>query len=103
MSAFGDLVADGVDPVILEQFGDEITYYPAAGDEYTITVVLDSGTELQQQEKVYQTAWAPISSFTAGEPAKGDRVEIDSRTYRVADVEKQHLGGRLLKLALTQP
>lgn len=103
MSAFGDLVSGGLDPTVLDQFGDDITYQPGSGDEYTLTCVLDSGTELQQQERIYQTAWAPLSSFTGGEPLRGDRVEIDSRTYRVADVEKQHLDGRLLKLALTTP
>ncbi len=34
---------------------------------------------------------------------KGDAVVLDSVTYRVADVEKDTGGGRLLKLAVTNP
>ena len=101
MSRFGDLVAESVDPVILDEFGDEITYTPRGGAAYTLTCVLDSGEAVQTGERVYQTAWAPLSSFTGGEPARGDSVTIAAVTYRVADVEKQHLDGWLLKLAVT--
>lgn len=100
MSVFSDLVSASLDPVILDQHGDEVTYTPRAGESYTLTCVLDSGEAVQQSERVYSTAWAPISSFTGGEPERGDSVEVDGVTYRVADVEKEHLGGRRLKLAV---
>jgi hypothetical protein len=100
VSRFGDLVASCVDPVVLDVFGDEITYQPRTGTAYTITAVLNSGDEVQQTQRVYQTAWAPLSAFLGGEPAKGDTVVIDGRTFRVADIDPEYLGGRLLKLAL---
>lgn len=101
MSDFSDLVADSLDPQLIETFGDDVTYTPRGGAAYTLTCVLDSGEAVQTGERVYQTAWAPLSSFTGGEPARGDSVVISSVTYRVADVEKQHLDGRLLKLSVT--
>jgi hypothetical protein len=100
VSRFSDLVSGGVDPIVLDTFGDEITFQPRTGTAYTMTAVLDSGDQVQQSQRVYQTAWAPLSSFTGGEPAKGDSVVIDGRTFRVADIDPEYLGGRLLKLAL---
>lgn len=101
MSAFSELVDGQLDPAILDQFGDEISYTPRAGDSYTLTCVLDSGEAVQTGERVYQTAWAPFSSFTGGEPARGDSVTADGVTYRVADVEREALGGRKLKLSVS--
>lgn len=103
MSAFSDLVAESLNPEILDAFGDEVTYTTRAADaSYAVTVVLDTGEQVQQAERVYQTAWAPLSSFES-EPARGDLVVIGDSTYRVADVEKQPQDGRLLKLSLTNP
>ena len=85
---------------MLATFGDAVTYTTRAGESYTLTCVLDSGEAIQTGERVYQTAWAPLSSITAGEPARGDSVLIGSTTYRVADIEKEHFDGRLLKLSV---
>jgi hypothetical protein len=64
-------------------------------------LVFDSGEAVQQTSKVYATAWAPLTSFAA-EPQKGDSVVFDGITYRVAKVEKEPEGGRLLNLADAQ-
>jgi hypothetical protein len=87
-------------PALLAEFGDEATYSTRAGDSYTITLVFDTGEQIQQSRRVYQTAWAPLTSFISGEPVKGDTVVIDNVTYRVSDVEKQHSDGRLLSLSV---
>jgi hypothetical protein len=102
MSVFSDLVADNLDPVMLAEFGDEVTYTPRVGDSYTVTVVLASGEAVQQSRHVYQTAWAPITSFVA-EPVKGDSIIFEGVTYRVGDIEKHHLGGRILSLSVMNP
>lgn len=102
MSVFGGCVGR-MDAVIETVYGDSVTYHPSTGADYAITGVLDSGTPINQGERAYQTFWAPLANFTHGEPTKADRVVIGSNTYRVADVEKQHLDGRLLKLVLTTP
>lgn len=92
-----------MDAVIETVYGDSVQYYPAQSSDYTLTGVLDSGDAVQQGERAYQTFWAPLANFTHGEPTKADRVVIGSTTYRVADVEKQHLDGRMLKLVVTNP
>lgn len=102
MSTFSELVNEGLYPNLLATFGDETTYAPRTGDSYTLTCVLDSGEAVQTAERVYQTAWAPLSSFEA-EPVRGDLITIDDREYVVSSVEKQHLDGRLLKLSLAKP
>lgn len=102
MSTFGGLFNSATVP-LLAVFGDEATYYPRAGDSYTITLVFDTGEQVQTSQRVYQTAWAPLASFTGGEPLKGDTVTMDGATYRVADVEKDAESNRLLKLAVTNP
>ena len=102
MSTFGGLFDTAAVP-LLAVFGEEATYYPRAGASYTITLVFDTGEQVQQSQRAYQTAWAPLASFTGGEPLKGDHLVLDSVTYRVADVEKDTGGGRLLKLAVTNP
>ena len=92
-----------MDAVILSVYGDEATYSPRTGDSYTITLVFDSGETVQQTTGAYATAWAPVSSFSAGEPMKGDMLLAGSINYRVADVEKDSENGRLLKLVVTNP
>lgn len=92
-----------MDSVIETVYGDAVQYYPAAGTDYAITGVLDSGEAVQQGERAYQTFWAPLANFTHGEPTKADRIVIGSTTYRVADVEKQHLDSRRLRLVVTNP
>lgn len=101
MAVFSDIIAESMYPAMLDTFGDSVTYQPRAGESYTLTCVLDSGEAVQASERVYQTAWAPLSSFTGGEPVRGDSVTVDSVTYRVADIERQHFDGRLLKLVVT--
>ena len=102
MSKFSAIVADQLDPHSLAVFGDEVEYIQKAGGSYTLTGVLSSGTELQQTEKVFQTLWAPLTSFTLGEPMSGDIVIHDSVRYRVAgSPERDAMGGRMLKLAVT--
>jgi hypothetical protein len=103
MSDFSDLITDTLEPQLLATFGDEITYYPRVGTDYAITGVLDSGSAVQQGERAYQTFWAPLANFTGGEPVKGDHIVIGTTTYRVGDIDKEHLGGRLLKLQATNP
>ncbi len=88
-----------MDPVILGSHSNDVTYNPRAGGSYTLTCVLDSGEQVQEAKRVYQTAWAPLGNFT-GEPVKGDAVVIGSVTYRVSDIEKQHFDGRLLSLSV---
>lgn len=100
MSDFADLIADSLDPQILETFGDDVTYTPSAGVAYTLNCVLDSGEAVQDGQRVYQTAWAPLANFTAGEPARGDAVTINAAVYHVRDIERQHLDGRLLKISV---
>lgn len=102
MSTFGGLFDTATVP-LLAVFGEEATYYPRAGESYTITLVFDTGEQVQTSQRVYQTAWSPLTSFTGGEPIKGDHIVLDSVTYRVADVEKDSQSGRLLKLAVTNP
>ena len=92
-----------MDAVIETVYGDSVQYYPSAATDYAIIGVLDSGDAVQQGERAYQTFWAPLANFTHGEPTKADRVVIGSTTYRVAEVEKQHIDGRLLKLVVTNP
>lgn len=104
MSQYSTLITDALDPQVLGVFGDEVAYYPRqSGTPYTLTAVLNSGEVVQQGERVYLTLWAPVASFTAGEPRKGDSVVAESITYRVADIERDFSGGRLLKLAVTNP
>jgi len=101
MSSFSDIIADLLEPAILTGFGDSVTYQPRAGESYTLTCVLNSGEALQAQERVYLTAWAPATSFTGGEPVRGDSVVFGTITYRVAEVERQDMNGRLLKLVVS--
>ena len=102
MSTFSGLFSSATVP-LLTVFGEEAVYYQRAGESYTITLVFDTGEQLQTSQRVYQTAWAPLTSFTGGEPLKGDHIVLDSQTYRVADVEKDSEIGRLLKLSVTNP
>lgn len=102
MSLFASAVA-GMNSVQLAAFGDAVVYFPRGGVDYTLTGVLNSGEKVQEGERVYMTLWAPVASFTAGEPRKADIITFESVTYRVADVEKDFTGGRLLKLAVTNP
>lgn len=102
MSTFSGLFDTATVP-LLAVFGEEATYYPRAGDSYTITLVFDTGEQVQTSQRVYMTAWAPLASFTGGEPVKGDSLVLNDQTYRVADVEKQAEDNRLLKLAVSNP
>ena len=102
MSTFSGLFDTATVP-LLAVFGEEATYYQRAGESHTITLVFDTGEQVQASQRVYQTAWAPLTSFTGGEPIKGDHIVLDLQTYRVADVEKDSQSGRLLKLAVTNP
>lgn len=102
MSTFSGLFDSATVP-LLAVFGEEATYYPRAGDSYTITLVFDTGEQVKTSQRVYQTAWAPLSSFTGGEPYKGDTLVLSSQTYRVADVEKDASDGRLLRLNVANP
>ena len=102
MSTFSGLFDSATVP-ILAVFGEEATYYPRAGDSYTIALVFDTGEQVQTSQRVYMTAWAPVASFTGGEPVKGDAIVLNSQTYRVSDVEKDDSGGRKLKLSVTNP
>jgi hypothetical protein len=92
-----------MDAVIETVYGDAVQYYPRVGTDYEINGVLDSGQAVQQGERVYQTFWAPLANFTGGEPVKGDHIVFDSVTYRVADIDKHHLDGRMLFLQVTNP
>lgn len=84
--------------------GDEVSYHPRQGDEYTLTGVLDSGEEVQRTRRVYATLRAPLANFTSGEPRKGDRVVLNGNTYWVSNVEKETAAGwRLLELSVTNP
>jgi hypothetical protein len=102
MSTFSGLFDSATVP-LLAVFSEEATYYPRAGASHTITLVFDTGEQVQTSQRVYQTAWAPLTSFTSGEPCKGDHLTLDGTTYRVADVEKDTESNRLLKLAVTNP
>ena len=101
MSSFSDIADNGLMPATLDTFGDQVVYQPRAGTSYEVTVALDNGESLQSASRVYATAWAPLSSFTGGEPVKGDSVLIGSITYRVAEIERDYLDGRTLKLVVT--
>jgi hypothetical protein len=100
VSLFSQLAAEGLMAATLNTFGEAATFSPRAGDSYSITVAPDSGENVQTSTRVYMTAWAPLSSFTGGEPVKGDTITIGSILYRVADIEKDAIDGRLLKLAV---
>lgn len=102
MALFNAAVA-GMDTVVLATFADVVEYFPRQGSPYTLTGVLNHGEVVQEGERVYMTLWAPLANFTAGEPRKADIVTFEAVTYRVADVEKDFTGGRLLKLAVTNP
>lgn len=78
--------------------GDAATYSPRTGDSYAITVVFNSGELVQSTTGAYATAWAPLPSWTGGEPVKGDTISISGVSYLVDDIEKDSMGGRLLKL-----
>ena len=99
MSDFSDIFAPA-QVQIQSTFGDEAIYSPRTGDSYTITLVFASGEAVQQTTGAYATAWAPVSSFTGGEPMKGDTLQLDSITYRVDEVERDSQNGRLLKLSV---
>ena len=103
MSEFSTLVTDCIDPNTLGVFGDDVEYFPTVGTPYTLTGVLSTGEDVQVNERVYATLWAPITGFTEGEPRKGDKLTFNSITYRVADIKKDSMGGRLLDLAVTNP
>ena len=100
MSEFSDLIGDLLNPAVLSAFADEAIYSPRTGDSYAITLAFNSGEAVQQTTGAYATAWAPVSSFTGGEPMKGDTLQYDSVTYRVDEVERDSQNGRLLKLSI---
>lgn len=101
MSTFSDIFASGA-ASLLAIFGESATYYPRAGDSYAITLVFDSGEQVQNTKRVYQTAWAPLTSFSA-EPVKADKVVLNGVTYLVSDIEKDSQACRLLTLSVTNP
>ena len=102
MSLFSTATAV-LDTAVLATFADDVEYRPRGGGLYTLNAVLNSGEPVQAGERVYATLWAPIGNFTDGEPVKADIVVFGGVTYRVADIEKDNSGGRLLKLAVTNP
>lgn len=102
MSRF-DAASSLLNASMLKYFADPITYTPSGGVPYSLNAVLDSGEAVQSNERVYQTAWAPLANFVGGEPAKGDTVVIGSITYLVSTIEKEHLNGRRIGLSVTYP
>ena len=89
-----------MDAQLLVSHGETVEFSPRIGDAYEIGCVLSFGEAVQNDSRVYATAWAPLASFTGGEPAKGDVLTHDETRYRVADIEKDSAGGRLLKLSV---
>lgn len=87
--------------ILIEFEGQTVTYTPRGGSGYSLRGILYSGEEVQQGDKAYQTIWAPIGNFTAGEPRKGDTVVIGAITYRVGEPEKQDWDVRVLPLSVS--
>lgn len=102
MSNFADLVHRHLDPKLSDTFGDDVEYR-SRGETYTIRVILDKGDDVKQQSYAYQTAFAPLSAFTAGEPVKGDTLAYQGITYRVSHIDKLDFDGRQLRLAVIVP
>lgn len=98
MSLFSEAFQSAL-PSLLEVHGEEITYNTRPGESFALVGILNFGEEVQA-DRAYMTFWAPLASFTAGEPRKGDTVTIDGALYRVADVITDNVHGRLLRLVV---
>jgi hypothetical protein len=86
VSSFASLLG-GLNSATVGAFGTEVTYIPSSGLPYAVSGVLESGEVAEARfPGAHHALWVPLASLAA-EPTKEDQIEIDSRHFRVADLQ----------------
>ena len=82
MSLFADLFSDQAEPLLFEQLGEQVTYYPAAGGEatpYTAIVAVqrtnrrDLG-DVSGRDDVLHVSFSRTTGAGPDSPQRGDRI-----------------------------
>ncbi len=90
---------DGLNVSVIEAFGREVQYIPAAsGVVRTIRAIFEATSQAEDRSPgVFARLFLRVADLT-GPPTRGDAVTVDGVTYKVYEIEADSVGGAVLGL-----